>query len=110
MSCTNSGPFDGGTYNQPTVVQPSITGGTATGTALVNPSITGGITVDATVANNLLQAIQEQTPVMVADRPESSTGTDLPTKVIGEDRSVVLGKPAGFMKIGAYLIPIYRAE
>lgn len=110
MSCVDTGPFNGGVYNDPTVINPSITNGTATNIELKSSSLTGGVTVDNTTATQLMQAIQEQNPVFLANNPKSSTGADLPTNIVGEDRSVVLGKPAGFVKFGAYMVPVYRAE
>jgi hypothetical protein len=32
---------------------------------------------------------------------------ELPTSVVG-DRSALLGKPAGYIKIKGYLIPVYK--
>lgn len=110
MSCVDTGPFVGGVYNDPTVINPSITNGTATNVELRSSSITGGVNVDSITANQLMQAIQEQTPAFVSNKPQASTGTDLPTEIVGEDRSQVLGKPAGFFKFGAYMVPVYRAE
>lgn len=110
MSCVDTGPFNGGVYNDPTVINPDITNGTATNIELKSATLTGGVSVDNTTANQLMQAIQEQNPVFLANNPKSSTGTDLPTTVVGEDRSELLGKPAGFVKFGAYMVPVYRAE
>lgn len=110
MSCVDTGPFNGGVYNDPTVISPAVTGGTATGMELKGATLTGGVSLDATSATQLLSALQEQTPVFVSNNPKSTSGTDLPTEVIGDDRSQLLGKPAGFIKLGAYMVPVYRAE
>jgi len=105
MACNDSGPFEGGTYINPVINEPTVTGGTFKGI-----SLTDSITVDSQVASQLLQSIQEATPVMVTNDPKQTTGDDLPGAIVGEDRSVLLGKPAGFIKLGAYMIPVYRAE
>jgi hypothetical protein len=110
MSCVDTGPFNGGVYNDSTIINPDITKGTATNIEIKSSSLTGGVSVDNITANQLMQAIQEQNPVFLADKPQSSTGTDLPTEIVGEDRSQVLGKPAGFIKLGSYMVPVYRAK
>lgn len=99
MSCTNTGPFDGGTYNNPYVVDPQVTGG----------EFHGPVTLDNAAATSVLNALQELDPVMVSDDPKSSEGEALPEKIIGEDRSALMGRPAGFIKLGGYMIPVYRA-
>ena len=103
MSCTDTGPFDGGTYNDPIVTNPEVTGGTFT-----NPSVSGTVTLTESAAQSLLAALQELDPVAVTDDPLSNSGEDLPTDIIGEDRSVLMGKPAAFIKLGSYVIPVYR--
>lgn len=110
MSCVDTGPFNGGVYNDPTVINPTITNGTATNIELKSSTISGGVTVDKTSAGNILQALQEQDPVLVVNKPTASTGNELPTDIIGEDRSTLMGKPAGFIKFGSYMVPVYRAE
>ena len=105
MSCGNTGPFDGGTYNDPVVVNPEVTGG-----SFASPAVTGTVTLDAAAAASLLAALQELTPEAVTDQPTSSEGEELPTGIIGEDRSVLLGKPMQFIKIGSLMIPAYRAQ
>lgn len=110
MSCTDSGPFDGGTYNQPIVNDPQVTGGTFTNPKVSGAELTGNVTLDAAAAKAIMEAVQEQDPVAVADEPAVSYGDDLPTDIIGEDRSVLLGKPAHFIKCGAFMIPVFRAQ
>ncbi len=110
MSCVDTGPFNGGVYNDPTIINPSVTGGTASNVELKSATLTGGVSVDSTTAIQLLQAIQEQNPAFLSNKPQSSVGQDLPTTIVGEDRSELLGKPAGFVKFGAYMVPVYRAE
>ena len=110
MSCTETGPFVGGVYSDASIINSTITGGEASSMKLTNTTLEGSVKVDSSVATQLMQAIQEQTPVMVTNKPASSTEDNLPTTIIGEDRSQLLGKPAGFIKIGAYMVPVYRAE
>lgn len=110
MSCVDTGPFNGGVYNDPTILRPNITGGEANKLELTNTTINGSVTLDKTAATQIMQAIQEQDPVLVSNKPASSAGNELPTAIIGEDRSTLLGKPAGFIKVGAYMVPVYRAE
>lgn len=105
MSCMNTGPFDGGTYNEPVVVNPQVTGG-----QFENATVNGPVTMDSAAADSVLKALQELDPVLVTDDPKSSDGQDLPEKIIGEDRSALLGCPAGFIKLGAYMIPVFRAQ
>lgn len=105
MSCTDAGPFVGGTYINPVINEPTVSGGSFKGIKL-----TDSVSLDANVASQLLQAIQEASPVMVTDDPKKSTGDDLPAAIVGEDRSVLLGKPAGFIKLGGYMIPVFRAK
>lgn len=105
MSCSNTGPFDGGTYIGPHVTDPAVTGGEFT-----NPSVKGGVTLDKAAATAILNALQELDPTAVTDAPAASTGDDLPTRIIGEDRSALLGKPAGFIKLGSFMIPYFRAQ
>lgn len=110
MSCTDSGPFDGGTYNDPVINNPVITGGESTGATLNNPSINGSVSLDTAAAQSILNAVQEVEPVQVVAHPAQTDAESLPTVMIGEDRSVVLGKPAGFLKLGSFIIPYYRPE
>lgn len=105
MSCTNTGPFDGGTYNNPYVTDPQVTGG-----SFQNASVSGPVTLDSAAAASILSAVQELDPVLVTDDPKSSEGEALPETIIGEDRSALLGKPAGFIKLGGYMVPVYRAQ
>ena len=53
MSCTNTGPFDGGTWNDSTFVNPTIMGGTAINTELSGANLTGSVQIDDNVAQQL---------------------------------------------------------
>lgn len=105
MSCSNTGPFDGGTYNDPHVTNPTVTGGEFT-----NPSVKGGVTLDRAAATAILNALQELDPTAVTDEPVATTEESLPTRIIGEDRSALLGRPAGFIKLGSFMVPYFRPQ
>lgn len=46
----------------------------------------------------------------VAQTPEETTDTDIPTTIIGTVRDKVLGKPDAYLKLGEYLVPAYFAK
>lgn len=105
MSCTDVGPFDGGIY-----VEPQIQQGTVISSTIENSTIQGTVTLDNTAATSILEALQEQSPTVITDAPRQNDGNELPTTIVGQDRTVVMGKPAAFMKFGNYMIPMYLAE
>ena len=105
MSCTDVGPFDGGVYNVPTINSPQINGGTIT-----NAVLSGGVSLSSTAAQSVLEALQEVSPTAVTNSPKQSEGTDVPTIIVGEDRTVILGKPFKWIKCGDGMIPVFRAE
>ena len=88
MSCADIGPFEGGVYNDPKINNPDVDGGT-----LTSPTINGIVNLDTAAARSLLEATQEISPVAVTDNPKQSEATDVPTIIVGEDRTVILGKP-----------------
>jgi hypothetical protein len=108
MTCSDRGPFDGGTYNNPTIVAPEITNGTAVGMTLDAGTITGGVTLDERTAADIANAVFSSHKTVSSSVPYKSEGLDVPTSIIGEDRTQVLGKPAGYIEVGDYLIPVYR--
>lgn len=57
MSCTNIGPFEGGLFKDPTLVNPEVSNGQATGMSLKSATLTESITIDAAVARQLAQAL-----------------------------------------------------
>lgn len=59
MSCTNTGPFDGGTWIDSIIRTPEISGGTVTGSELSGVSLTGSVKVDDAVAKQLAQFLCE---------------------------------------------------
>lgn len=105
MSCTDQGPFEGGTYTEPTILNPKVNGG-----EFNQPSVTGEVKVDNTAAYTLLAALQEVEAAAVTNEPKKSEGTDVPTIIVGEDRTVILGKPFKWIKLGSVMIPAFRAE
>lgn len=70
MSCTNTGPFDGGTWNNAVIVNPEITGGTIANSTLTNISITGAVNLDDTAAVSILDAICGNINDCVEVKPE----------------------------------------
>lgn len=105
MSCTDEGPFDGGVYNNPQINDPEINGGKAT-----NLTLDGSVNATDTAATSLVRLIQEVSPAAVTNSPKQSEGTDVPTIIVGEDRTVILGKPFKWIKCGDGMIPVFRAE
>ena len=105
MSCVDTGPFEGGVYNNPQINNPKVTDGTFT-----NATLDGDVKLTSTSAKALLEGIQEVSPTAVTDNALDSDGTDLPTVIVGEDRTVVLGKPFKWIKCGDGMIPVFRKE
>ena len=95
MSCADVGPFDGGVYNDPKIN---------------NPTVDGVVNLDTAAARSLLEAAQEVSPIAVTDSPKQSEATDVPTIIVGEDRTVILGKPFKWIKCGDGMIPVFRKE
>lgn len=105
MSCTDVGPFDGGVYNNPQINDPKVNDGTFT-----NPSLDGAVKMTESAATSVLTALQELNPAAVTNSPKKSENTDVPTIIVGEDRTVILGKPFKWIKCGDGMIPVFRAE
>lgn len=116
MACTNTGPFDGGTYNNPVIVNPEVTGGEIANSELTNVSISGAITLDDAATQSIQDALCETIADCVGsvsgDTPASSVAEEganvLPTTIVGEDRSQLLGKPVVYLEVAGYLIPAYK--
>lgn len=159
MACTNTGPFDGGTWTTPTIVNPDATGGTYTAPSISNATLTGPITMDENAINSIVNAICDKigqcieandinrdavaavfkncagapltpdvqvatceeldgaieaalVPNMAVQNPTVTeapeNGILLPTTMVGEDRTQILGRPAGYIEAGDWLIPVYR--
>lgn len=103
MSCTDVGPFDGGVYNNPQINEPEINGGKIT-----NTTLDGSVNMTASAAKAVAEILQEVSPAAVTDAPKQSEGTDVPTIIVGEDRTVILGKPFKWIKCGDGMIPVFR--
>lgn len=106
MPCAHD-PVHGGTFDSVTLNDPTITGGTATSTTLVGATLQGAVTLDAAAAQSVREAILEVNPTVVSDDPKTSDTGVLPTEVIG-DAAQLLGKPAGFFKLGDFMVPYYK--
>ena len=105
MSCTDVGPFDGVVYNEPQINNPQVNGGTIT-----NGTLDGTVSLTASAAQSVLESLQEVSPTAVTDSPKQSEATDVPTIIVGEDRTVILGKPFKWIKCGDGMIPVFRKE
>ena len=103
MSCADSGPFDGGTYNNPVIVEPTVTGGEFT-----NPTLDGAVHMTPAAAQTMLADLQEVSPIPESGKPQELLGEELPTMIVGEDRTVILGKPFKWIKCGDGCIPVFR--
>lgn len=101
--CTDTGPWDGGTWNNLHLKTPEITEGT-----LSNTELKTSVTMDEAVAKDIYDAIHEVEPTPLAEQPGTNTGTDLPTEIVGDARTQVLGKPAAWLKFGSYMVPAYK--
>ncbi len=112
MSCDYSGPFDGGTWLSPTVVDPEVTGGTVTNTELANVELTSNIAVDDAVAEKLANFLKPYMGATISAKKPGSTLPDengaLPTRLIGSNRDMLLGTPDAYIEFGDMLVPAYR--
>ena len=75
-----------------------------------NGAITGGVRLDEESATDIAAATADKVlntlEVSGADIAPAAK-MELPTSVVG-DRSALMGKPAGYIKIKGYLIPVYK--
>lgn len=58
-------------------------------------------------SGSVMQAISNSNPAAFASPQAASDGDDLPTALFGA-RDAVLGKPDAWMKLGDYVVPLYR--
>lgn len=56
---------------------------------------------------SLASAIQDAFAPVEGDEPDSITGPEVPTTIIGL-RDALLGRPAGWARFGSYVVPIYK--
>jgi hypothetical protein len=68
--------------------------------------IADGIADDATAAGAIAEAISNSNPAAYGNPAAAVAAPELPTYMYGS-RDAVLGKPAAWMKVGDYVIPVY---
>lgn len=69
-------------------------------------SIADGIANDDAAAGSIAEAIADQNPAAFANPAAAAAAPELPTHMYGS-RDAVLGKPAAWMQVGDYVIPVY---
>lgn len=125
MSCGELGPIEGGLIKNSTIQNSTITGSEFTGGEVRSsdlnschlknlascdaPSartIAGVIAGDETAAGAIAEAIADQNPASFANPAAAAAAPELPTYMYGS-RDAVLGKPAAWMQVGDYVIPVY---
>lgn len=111
MSCTNNGPIQGGLITESRITDSKISDSEITNSTFDNGAITGGVRLDEESATDIAAATADKVlntlEVSGADIVPAAK-MELPTSVVG-DRSALLGKPAGYIRIKGYLIPVYNA-
>lgn len=125
MSCGELGPIEGGLIKNSTIQNSTITGSEFTGgevrasdlvscnlknLASCDPAsartIANAIAGDETAAGAIAEAIADQNPASFANPATAVAAPELPTYMYGS-RDAVLGKPAAWMQVGDYVIPVY---
>lgn len=125
MSCGELGPIEGGLIKNSTIQNSTITGSEFTGGEVRSsdlnschlknlascdaPSartIAGAIAGDETAAGAIAEAVAGQNPAAFANPAAAAAAPELPTHMYGS-RDAVLGKPAAWMQVGDYVIPVY---
>ena len=125
MSCGELGPIEGGlikdsTIQDSTIVNSDSTGGTITGAVLEScelktlascdsasaRTIAGAIADDETAIRAIAEAISNANPAAFANPAAATATSELPTYMYGS-RDAILGKPAAWMQMGDYVIPVY---
>ena len=126
MSCGELGPIEGGLIKNSTIQNSTITGSEFTGGEVRSsdlnschlknlascdaPSartIAGAVAGDETAAGAIAEAIAGQNPAAFANPAAATASSELPTYMYGS-RDAVLGKPAAWMQVGDYVIPVYE--
>ena len=125
MSCGELGPIEGGLIKNSTIQDSTITGSEFTG-GVVRASdlvscdlknlascddasartIAGAIAGDETASGAIAEAVAGQNPASFANPAAAAAAPELPTYMYGS-RDAVLGKPAAWMQVGDYVIPVY---
>lgn len=125
MSCGELGPIEGGLIKNSTIQNSTITGSEFTGgevcasdlvscnlknTASCDSAsartIADAIAGDETASGAIAEAIAGQNPASFANPAAAAAAPELPTYMYGS-RDAVLGKPAAWMQVGDYVIPVY---
>ena len=125
MSCGELGPIEGGLIKDSTIQDSQLvncdsTGGTITGATLESctlenlagcdaesaRTIASAIADDSTAAGAIADAIAGANPSAFASPAAAVAAPELPTYMYGS-RDAVLGKPAAWMQVGDYVIPVY---
>ena len=125
MSCGELGPIDGGLIKNSTIQNSTITGSEFTGgevrasdlvscnlknLASCDPAsartIADAIAGDETASGAIAEAISGANPAAFANPAAAVAAPELPTHMYGS-RDAVLGKPAAWMQVGDYVIPVY---
>lgn len=125
MSCGELGPIEGGLIKNSTIQNSTITGSEFTGgevrssdlnschlknlascDAASARTIAGAIAGDETAAGAIADAVAAQNPAVFASPATAAAAPELPTYMYGS-RDAVLGKPAAWMQVGDYVIPVY---
>ena len=79
--------------------------------AIADDGVAAGELADAILggsgSGSVMQAISNSNPAAFGNPQAASDGDDLPTAVHGT-RDVLLGKPDAWMKLGDYVVPLYR--
>ena len=113
MGCPNTGPFEGGVWIDPTIVD-----GKATGITLDSAKFTQSVLFDESAAAAIYATIRDKVLADIAEQMANSvlsdttaivnetTGTEIPDIIIGS-REQLLGKPVKYFRRGNYLIPAY---
>lgn len=125
MSCGELGPIEGGLIKNSTIQNSTITGSEFTGgevrasdlvscnlkntascDAASARTIADAIAGDETASGAIAEAIAGQNPASFANPAAAVAAPELPTYMYGS-RDAVLGKPAAWMQVGDYVIPVY---
>ena len=125
MSCGELGPIDGGLIKNSTIQNSTITGSEFTGgevrasdlvscnlkntascDAASARTIADAIAGDETASGAIAEAVAGQNPASFANPAAAVAASELPTSMYGS-RDAVLGKPAAWMQVGDYVIPVY---
>lgn len=109
--------MDGGTLTNVHIFNSEFVNGYITNSILSNVKLTDNITIDDAAAQALVSQICGLIKECVAPLVEVITTTgapkdtisgELPTTVIGDDRTKLLGAPIIWIEMGGYIVPAYK--